>query len=207
MKQRVIPHPLEASCERIAREFHSNDRRIISQGPFIDHPLAVTNTLKALHYGPIIVGSGWVHDCPEDHPDSCPMDELADRIGCPGAERVVNNVRTLTYDQSCPSKHERYERYRLALAKNSEAVPIALADKADNISSDETDLNLGINVFGANYLNCDPREEIEHWLAVVAICLEKRHHDPGVKKLCTRVIALTRSVKATLIAKKFMKPF
>ena len=116
-------------------------------------------------------------------------------------------MATVTYDLSCQSKYERYERYRNALARNPKAMPVALADDCDNIGRTETDLRLGIPVYGANYLNCDPREEIENWLAVAALCLEKRHHDPGVRKLCDRVIALTQSVKAILIAKKFMKPF
>jgi hypothetical protein len=208
MKKRVTPHPLLVPrCKKLAHYFHSRDRRIVSKIPYIKHPESVAHMLTELHYGPIPIGAGWLHDCPEDHPDSCPIDELAELIGCPGAEQVVEIVATVTYDPSCQSKHERYERYLTALAKNPKAMPVALADDCDNIGRTETDLRLGIPVFGANYLNCDPREEIENWLAVAALCLEKRHHDRGVIKLCERVITLTRSVKSILIAKKFMKPF
>jgi len=207
VKERKTPHPLTERCEKLAHEFHSQDRRIISKIPFIEHPKSVARMLTGLHYGPVLVGAGWLHDCPEDHPDLCPIDELADLIGCPGAERVVAIVSTVTYDRSCQSKHERYERYLTALADNPEAMPVALADKSDNLSRTESDLRLGIPVFGADFLKLDPRKEIENWLAVAALCLNKRHHDPGVRKLCERVIMLTQSVKTILIAKNFMMPF
>ena len=208
MKKRVTPHPLLVPrCAKLARKIHSRDRRIVSKGKYIKHPESVAEMVRKLHFGHVHVGAAWLHDCPEDHPDSCPIDELAELIGCPGADEVVEIVATVTYDLSCQSKYERYERYRNALAKNPKAMPVALADDCDNIGRTETDLRFGIPVFGANYLNCDPREEIENWLAVAALCLEKRHYDPGVKKLCERVITLTESVKSILIAKKFMQPF
>ena len=190
-------------AERLAHQTHSNDKRIISGTPYINHPLAVARRLKRLRFSKIIIAAGWLHDCVEDHPDACSFEDLENALDCNEVDHrmvtnVVNIVRAVTYDPSYSSRRGRMERYREAVVANPDAIPVALADKADNAADIVTHLNLRMNVFGANYLNCDPREEIRNWLAIVAICLVKAGHDHRIKTLCDEVVAHAEFVKRTL---------
>lgn len=189
--------------KNLAHEIHYRDRRIISGVPYINHPTAVARTLEHLRFSGVLIATGWLHDSAEDHPESWPFDEierflLSRNVHEQYVLRLMPNLRAVTYDDSYGSRRERLEHYREAISTNPEVIPVVLADKLDNLDDIITNLRFRRNVFGANYLNRDPREEIKNWLAIASICYEHGISDRRIELMANKVIEHTETIKSIL---------
>jgi len=197
------PTPLIKCSLKMAEIIYCNNRRILSGNPYITHPLAVGKTLQRLRFSETDVAAGLLHDGPEDHPDLS-FDGLmnmyaAGGIGREQAEPVIDRVRAVTFDHACVSKHDQQERYRVNLVANPKAIPLALADADDNMGEIVMYLHtFRVNVFGRNYLNCDPRKELGNWLAIAALGFDRAGSDRRIKMLSHAVAKRAELIRKLL---------
>ena len=184
--------PFIEFTHRMAERIYRNDSRILSGNPYIVHPQAVAATMQRLRFSEADIAAGLLHDGPEDHEDitfDWLMDTYADGgFDAQKAGPAVDRVRAVTYDRACASKHDQQERYRESLLACPKAIPLALADADDNMGEIVIYLEtFKTNVFGRNYLNCDPRELIKGWLGIAALGFDQGGSD-------RRILALSRTV-------------
>ena len=184
----------------MARIIYRHDRRIFSGDPYINHPIAVAKTLQRLRFSDADVAAGLLHDGPEDHPDLT-FDGLLNMylgygIDHGRAQPVIDRVRAVTFDRACISLHDQRERYRENLVATPEAIPLALADADDNMGEIVMYLHtFKINVFGRNYLNCDPYQLLRNWLAIAALGLDKAGSDRRIKILSRTVAERAEQIR------------
>ncbi len=195
--------PLIIGAEKFARRVHRYDKRIISGNPYIVHPLAVARRLQRLRFSEVNIATALLHDCVEDHPLTCSFAEIEDYLLACGARRdqvkkTVAQARAVTFDDDCSTKDEKYERYIDTLGACPDAIPVALADIADNTADIIMNLRLGIPVFGANFLNSNPREDIRDWLSVAALCFARRTRDQRINLIFNEIILNAELIKILL---------
>ena len=125
---------LEEKAKLLATEWHSsiNQVRKYTGEPYINHPAAVVEIVRAVPHTEEMLAAAWLHDTVED--TAATLDEIHDLCG----HKVAVLVEMLT-DVSKPedgnrAKRKAIDREHTALASPA-AMTIKLADLIDNSSS------------------------------------------------------------------------
>lgn len=163
-------------CKKISDAIHARDKRKISRTLYTVHTDGVAAILQKLHFSSIQICAGLLHDTVEEHP-SLTFDGLLEmllhhRIDEVRALRIISIVRAVSIDEAWP-ENEAYERYCDAIEAEPEAIPVAMADRLDNLRDIKLHLGLNVPVFDRQFLNCDPQKEMVNWLAVIAACCHR----------------------------------
>lgn len=123
---------LESRARIFATEAHGriDQRRKYTNEPYINHPAAVAEIVRAVPHTPEMLAAAWLHDTVED----CPDVSLSKIMELFGGE-VATLVSWLT-DASIPSDGNRATRRAIDRAHTAQASPSAktvkLADLIDN---------------------------------------------------------------------------
>jgi hypothetical protein len=195
--------PAVRRCAEVMQKIHANDKRIISGLPYWFHPWSVAQIQQRLRFGVVRICAALLHDTVEER-HILSFEELYDKILCKDvperlAREIVAGVMTVTIDPSWP-KNEIYDRYCEALEENPRAIPVAIADRYDNVRDDLEHLRLGVDVFGPRNLNCDPRQAIIDWLQVTAVCNDAAlpQDKARVAMLCHSIADMTVEIRRLL---------
>jgi (p)ppGpp synthase/HD superfamily hydrolase len=113
-----------------ARRAHAGQLRRGSDGhPFIDHPVAVAETLLKHRYPDEILAAALLHDVVEKSEIELP--ELRERFG----DVVAGLVEAMTEDETIDSYEDRKEEHRRRVAAaDPAALAIFAADKQTNVA-------------------------------------------------------------------------
>lgn len=113
-----------------AAEKHREQRRKdAAQTPYINHPLAVAETLRRLGMDdPLVLVSAVLHDVLEDTETS--PGELAQAFGY----EVLTIVQELTDDKSLPKETRKEKQIQQASQLSEDACLVRLADKICNLN-------------------------------------------------------------------------
>ena len=114
-----------------AAEKHSQQKRKDkNQSPYINHPIAVAQTLSSIGKinDPEILAAALLHDTLED--TTTTEDELIENFG----ERVCNLVKEVTDDKSLPKDERKQRQIDHAKEISQGAALIKLGDKISNVT-------------------------------------------------------------------------
>lgn len=125
---------IEAAARDFATHYHGiiDQRRKYTNDPYIVHPAAVVEIVRAVSHTPEMIAAAWLHDVVEDTPAT--LDEVRLTFG----RHIASLVEMLT-NASRPEDGNRatrkaIDRAHLAAA-SPEAKTVKLADLIDNTSS------------------------------------------------------------------------
>ncbi len=121
--------PLVQAALEMARAAHAGQVRNASGGrPYIDHPVAVAESLSTHMSGDEVLAAALLHDVVED--SELTVTDVRDRCG----ERVAEVVDALTDDESVEPYEARKSEHRDRVeAAGHEAIAIYAADKLTNV--------------------------------------------------------------------------
>jgi (p)ppGpp synthase/HD superfamily hydrolase len=113
----------------IARKAHAGQLRRGSDGrPYIEHPVAVAETLCGLRVRDEVLAAALLHDVVEK--SETETADLRERFG----DTVADLVDALTEDETIPNYEERKDEHRWRVAKaGPDALAIFAADKLTNV--------------------------------------------------------------------------
>lgn len=199
--------PAVTHCVGVMQKIHAPDKRIISGLPYWIHPWSVALTLQRLRFDVVRICAALLHDTVEER-RALSFEDLYDMILCKEvpeslARAIVAGVMTVTIDPSW-SKNEIYDRYCDALEENPRAIPVAIADRYDNVRDVLEHLRMGVDVFGPRNLNHDPEKAIIEWLQVTGVCVGAAlpKDRARVTMLCRNIADMTKEIETLLRRKK-----
>lgn len=115
--------------EQISREAHEGQVRKSDGSPYIAHPLAVAEILKAHGFSDVVIAAGLLHDVLED--TDVPEATLRAQVG----DEVVDIVVGVSEDKSLPWEERKKQYIEVVATASDEVKAVSVADKIHNAKS------------------------------------------------------------------------
>lgn len=118
---------MKMKAKMFATMAHKNQRRKLTNEPYISHPIRVAKQLEKCQLPEELICAGYLHDVVEDTPIN--MEDIEQHFG----KRVANIVAAHTEDKSKSWKERKQETIEAVKAGSKEVKYLIVADKLDNL--------------------------------------------------------------------------